>query len=1333
MWRKYMRYIVLIYLIIFVLDGETFFNNNYLNSNHYYYLDNNNYQAIMDTESNNQGFLYNTNNRLFYVKASSVMDGEDFDPSDYFGQHGMSEDNNNDYGDEEDGDATDVAFSRLPMTVQDGVQYAYSSVRIRDQVSFFILPNSGVPVERRYNNYKYVYKQHALPLNEVATALTPVLSMSSVLATTTKGNLYLRHAKDPGGEQVWTNVTWRRHKIIGGGQFFNLGPSENKQYAYFVSATGSLLEYNILSIVVQRDDGAHIFTGRRGFASGMNWKNLGAPSDGGLIAVVGVFYRAENRKVIACINAMGKLVFNENQRWKEQPHPPIYTLPLTPYDDDKKEDGNGNKKKSNKNDNNNNKKNKFDKYNKKGKGKKSNSKRRNSNAGDANQYNSDIPSMKLLSMPAATLTGRAHENAPTIIFSLSTDGILYGTVQKKKGEWVFEDHACIVDRNTGMPSDIYDDNEAEDDEDDDMDDEDNDMDEDGSDVVAVNNENEKPDVSREKLNDSKPQNKLIRFVSAPSKAVLRNSLLSIFIVSDEGKLYERTMDLNVRGRWKWVLHGHPDGHRLSAAAPLVSHAGEIVCRTRKGLFALLHLWGYIWKWQIEKPPNAFIVMAPAIVGKKRDYEAEREAVRQMIMSQNEDGDDNNDDDKEGAADDGEIQEDSKIAETTNGFCAPKDLLEENHCTSGLDPMTIIPRMRLKDAYYVVLKSPEAEDGTNRFETREEINPKTKLRINVDAPPISYTVDPFDRRSPTFYNDNWGNCMVPAIALVIRTVNIFSPEKVGKPWSELIKETEFFSTRINKSATSHKKQKKKKHKKKCLKMPIRNVTSLLFHGGLDMKSSRRISAGARASFALASMADNSVFIVSPGGYVFERFWNQANWVYVRHGGLPNSPVIQVSTIRQGGTLFASTADGTLYQRIARGFSSPLVWKALPYKSSRFYHAGITSGTDRNRVYFLDHRGKIVVRLVKQHKWELGIPNSNTVVWTKDKRHRSYSLPVKEQDVLMKGVIVRRGGKMVDIAVIISWEELHDGLSFFLDTNGELWEYAAWLHRYTWHGTPDKNTKLSLHPAAVLPDSTAVGSLFFRTVDGRVVERYFNQFSGKWMWVDHYHPPIAKIASAPGAVLFNNRIHFVGTDGHLWALVFRVDDENGDGWTWIDSGIPGIPLALMRPVNIGQHGVGVLAINGKFAQRTLNSGINVWKWDVAEIPEGSSIGAPPGTSYCSHEVLSPMNCVRGNKGIQTIDLTNPTSEMYKELQAFGGEVDANGDFILKSNNANPNGASNDFLLNSRGESEEFIKKAKQHINQQRNAEFNNNGREVQYRGNQKKVNNNEGSWGSSWFRL
>ena len=224
-----------------------------------------------------------------------------------------------------------------------------------------------------------------------------------------------------------------------------------------------------------------------------------------------------------------------------------------------------------------------------------------------------------------------------------------------------------------------------------------------------------------------------------------------------------------------------------------------------------------------------------------------------------------------------------------------------------------------------------------------------------------------------------------------------------------------------------------------------------------------------------MTGNSVFVISPGGYVFERFWNQANWVYVRHNGLPSSPIVQVSTIKQGGTLFASTAEGILYQRIARGFSSPLYWKALPYKSSKFFQGGLTSGVDRNRIYFLDHRGKILVRLVKQHKWELGIPDANDAIW-KGQKYQSYSLPVKRQDVLMKGVMVRRGSKMVDIAIIVSWEDLHGGLSFFIDTNGELWEYARWLHRYTWHGCIDKTTKFSPHPAAVVPDATAVGSFF-----------------------------------------------------------------------------------------------------------------------------------------------------------------------------------------------------------------------------------------------------------------
>ena len=109
---------------------------------------------------------------------------------------------------------------------------------------------------------------------------------------------------------------------MGGGQFFAISPHENKQCTYFVSASGSLLEFNVLSIVVQREDGSHVFTSSKDFASRKNWKNLGMPSDGGLIGVLGVFYSPENRRIIACLNAMGKIVFNDNQRWVELNYKP---------------------------------------------------------------------------------------------------------------------------------------------------------------------------------------------------------------------------------------------------------------------------------------------------------------------------------------------------------------------------------------------------------------------------------------------------------------------------------------------------------------------------------------------------------------------------------------------------------------------------------------------------------------------------------------------------------------------------------------------------------------------------------------------------------------------------------------------------------------------------------------------------------------------------------------------------------------------------------------------------------------------------------------------------
>ena len=44
-------------------------------------------------------------------------------------------------------------------------------------------------------------------------------------------------------------------------------------------------------------------------------------------------------------------------------------------------------------------------------------------------------------------------------------------------------------------------------------------------------------------------------------------------------------------------------------------------------------------------------------------------------------------------------------------------------------MTIIPRMKLRDANYVVMQA--VKEGHQRFEVREEVNPETKLKIYLD--------------------------------------------------------------------------------------------------------------------------------------------------------------------------------------------------------------------------------------------------------------------------------------------------------------------------------------------------------------------------------------------------------------------------------------------------------------------------------------------------------------------------------------------------------------------------------------------------------------------------
>lgn len=55
------------------------------------------------------------------------------------------------------------------------------------------------------------------------------------------------------------------------------------------------------------------------------------------------------------------------------------------------------------------------------------------------------------------------------------------------------------------------------------------------------------------------------------------------------------------------------------------------------------------------------------------------------------------------------------------------------------------------------------------------------------------------------------------------------------------------------------------------------------------------------------------------------------------------------------------------------------------------------------------------------------------------------------------------------------------------------------------------------AAVLEDSTAVGSIFLTTAHGNLAEYWYNGSSGVWQWFNHMHPNTVLLESAPSSWL------------------------------------------------------------------------------------------------------------------------------------------------------------------------------------------------------------------------
>lgn len=186
----------------------------------------------------------------------------------------------------------------------------------------------------------------------------------------------------------------------------------------------------------------------------------------------------------------------------------------------------------------------------------------------------------------------------------------------------------------------------------------------------------------------------------------------------------------------------------------------------------------------------------------------------------------------------------------------------------------------------------------------------------------------------------------------------------------------------------------------------------------------------------------------------------------------------------------------------------------------------------------------------------------------------------------------------------------------------------------HGLASGGVRFAPLSGVALRDLNAVGSLFLRTENGELMERWWDAnpvspvvgtpeaavaSAGAatvkgWQWINHGHPEGAPIVSAPGALINGLSVFMTTTEGSLCERFW-----NGTAWVWIDHGQPGSPLLPVSPVDLHDGAVFCQLQNGKLAERLWQQ--KKWTWKSYDVPEGG------GAKYCSSDPLSRNNCVRG----------------------------------------------------------------------------------------------------------
>jgi len=323
------------------------------------------------------------------------------------------------------------------------------------------------------------------------------------------------------------------------------------------------------------------------------------------------------------------------------------------------------------------------------------------------------------------------------------------------------------------------------------------------------------------------------------------------------------------------------------------------------------------------------------------------------------------------------------------------------------------------------------------------------------------------------------------------------------------------------------------------IPSRSLHTLFAAlGAAALASSLLAPAGLRAQVAspsavyLPTSHPITVFVVGPGGELYDNYYNGSKWVW-QSQGVPHSATnvatpsavydpdgspLTVFVVGENGVLYDKYWNGSAWQWESQGhprgttvFGSSAVY--LPATFPVYDFVGGVNG----QLYDLYWDGSAWA-------WEgQGAPPGSTLECV--------------------------GGAVYD------WDSANPLYVFVVGANGHL--FVKYLNgatsEWTWRdqGTPPGTTAMNV-PTSVYQSLTENLSAFVAGANGHLFENYWN--GSAWAWDDLGAPSGVSVASAPAAVYdasSNNSlmVFVVGSNGHLF-----VAFSNGTTWTWRDQGIP-----------------------------------------------------------------------------------------------------------------------------------------------------------------------------------